>query len=86
MNLSKAVKITRVVSALTASTTEVTSTILDMQGYDGVMFVVSLGGTVTDGNVTSAQIRNGTSNSTSSMTSVTGALVTATAASTSGKR
>ncbi len=81
MNLSKSIKLTRVVNALTASQTTTTSTILDMQGFDGVKFDLSLGSTVTDTSVVSMILRNGTSNSTSSM--VAKGTVTVTAASTS---
>lgn len=38
MNLSKNVKITMIKAAATAATTEVVSDVVDMQGYDGVIF------------------------------------------------
>ena len=43
MNLSKDVKITVVAPLATAAQTAVDSSILDMQGYEGVMFIAMLG-------------------------------------------
>lgn len=48
MNLSKNVKATRVMNAVAVGTSTQTSTAIDMQGWDGVMFV-ALFGTITDG-------------------------------------
>ena len=79
MNLSKAVKFTKIVNNLTASQTETSSTILDMQGYDGVMFVLSFGSTVTTANVTTLIARNSTANSAAGMTNISGGTATATA-------
>jgi hypothetical protein len=43
MNLSKGIKITVVSPAATAATTAIDSSILDMSGYEGVMFIALTG-------------------------------------------
>lgn len=43
MLLSERIKITKVSGHITASTTEVVSTSVDMAGFDGVLFVASFG-------------------------------------------
>jgi len=43
MNLSNDVRITKVSGAVAAGTTAVNSAVVDMQGYDGVIFLASLG-------------------------------------------
>lgn len=48
MNLSKTCKVTRVQNAAAAGTTTLTTSAVDMTGFDGVMFVVAFG-TITDG-------------------------------------
>jgi hypothetical protein len=70
MQLSKNVKVTVVAAAATAATTAVTSDVLDMTGYDGVMFVALLGD-VTSGCVLSLTVNGNSANSTSSPTPVT---------------
>jgi hypothetical protein len=50
MNLSNGVKITRVVGPTVAGTTTIDGTALDMQGYEGVVFV---------GSVVTAAVNNG---------------------------
>ena len=47
LNLSKAVKVSRVKNAVAAGTTDVTSSTLDMTGFDGVMFIALLGDVLT---------------------------------------
>lgn len=69
----------RVVSgAVAAGTTEVVSSVIDMQGYDGVLFV-ALTGDVTDTSVLTLTAKGNTANSTSSPTPVTQAAATFTA-------
>ncbi len=51
MNLSKNVKIDQVLGYYAAGTTKRTSDILDMAGYDGVVFVASLGTLIEAGTV-----------------------------------
>lgn len=70
MNLSKDIKITVVAAAATAATTAVTSDVLDMSGYDGVMFVALLGD-VTSGSVLTLTAKANTANSTSSPSPIT---------------
>ena len=42
-NLSKETKVTRVMNAVAAGTTDQTGSSVDMQGFEGVMFVAALG-------------------------------------------
>lgn len=70
MNLSKDVKITVVAAAATAAQTAVTSDVLDMSGYDGVMFI-ALTGDVTATSVLTLTAKANSANSTSSPTPVT---------------
>jgi hypothetical protein len=62
--------ITRVSNAVSAGTTAVDSTILDMSGFDAVVFVVCLN-TVTSGSVMTLTAMENTSSSTSGATAVT---------------
>lgn len=57
-NLLKDVKITRVMNAVAAGTTAQNGTTLDMSGWDGVLFVASLG-TLTATQVTSLKAQQG---------------------------
>jgi hypothetical protein len=70
MNLSKDVKITVVSPAAAAAQTEIKSSVLDMTGYDGVMFIALLGD-VTSGSVLTLTAKGNTANSTTSPTPVT---------------
>jgi hypothetical protein len=56
VNLSKSVKVTRVMNAVAAGTSEQTSSALDMAGFESVEFLVSFG-TITAGAVTSIKIQ-----------------------------
>jgi hypothetical protein len=67
MNLSKGIKVTRVANSAVAATTDVTSSVLDMSGFDGVMFVALLGD-VTNTSVLALTAKQNTANSTSSPT------------------
>lgn len=80
MNLSKGIKITRAANSSAAAQTEVLTSVLDMQGYDGVMFVALLGD-ITATSVLTLTAKGNTASSTSSPTPVTQA---ATAAFTAG--
>lgn len=64
MNISKAIKITRVANAAAAAQTEVLSSVLDMQGFDGVMFVALLGD-ITATSVLTLTVKGNSANSTS---------------------
>lgn len=66
-SMLKRAKITRISNAVAAGTTEVLSSVLDMQGYDSVMFIVTLGD-VTATSVLTLTAKSNTANSTSSPT------------------
>jgi hypothetical protein len=78
MNLSKDVKVTVVAAAASAAQTEVVSSVLDMQGWGGVMFI-ALMGDVTDTSVLTLTAKGNSANSTSSPTPVAQASATFTA-------
>ena len=78
MNLSKDIKITVVKAAAAAAQTELTSDVLDMQGWAGVMFI-ALTGDVTTGCVLTLTAKGNSANSTSSPTPVTQGSATFTA-------
>ncbi len=80
MSLLKNVKVAYVAGAAAAAQTEVLSSVLDMSGYDGVMFIALLGD-VTATSVLTLTAKGNTASSTSSPTPVT---QTATAAFTAG--
>jgi len=56
MNLTKSAKLTRVIDATAAGTTDVNSSAIDMQGYDSVTFIVGFG-TITASAVTSIKVQ-----------------------------
>jgi hypothetical protein len=58
VNFGKQCKVTRVVNATAAGTTTINSSILDMSGYDGVVFI-ALFGTLTATQVTSLKVQSG---------------------------
>lgn len=70
MSLLKNVKVAYVAGAAVAAQTEVLSTVLDMTGYDGVMFIALLGD-VTATSVLTLTAKGNTASSTSSPTPVT---------------
>lgn len=70
-HLFKDTKITRVANSAAAAQSEVDSSILDMAGYDGVIFVAALGD-VTTGCVLTLAAQTNTANQTSGMASLTG--------------
>jgi len=77
-------KIIRVSNGAAAGTSAVTSSVVDMQGYQGICFIASLG-TVVDASVLTLTVNENTANSTSSPTpvAVTGGATQAFTASTS---
>lgn len=81
-NLSKDIKVTVVEAAAAAGQTALTSDVLDMSGFDGVIFI-ALTGDVTSGSVLSLVAKGNTANSVSSPTPITQATATYTAASAS---
>lgn len=62
MNLIKSTKITVANTGAAAGQTEVDTSVLDMSGWDGVMFIASLG-TVTDNSVLTLTVKGNTANS-----------------------
>lgn len=70
MNLSKSIKVTVVEAAAAAAQTELVSDVLDMTGYDGVMFI-ALTGDVTATSVLTLTAKGNSANSVSSPTPVT---------------
>lgn len=58
-NLANEVKVTRVMNAVAAGTTDQTSSVVDMLGWDGCMFITSFG-TITTGAVTSVKLQQDT--------------------------
>jgi len=68
-SMIKRAKVTRIKNAVAAGTTEVLSDVLDMQGYDSVMFIAVLGD-VTDTSVLTLTAKGNTASSTSSPTPV----------------
>lgn len=78
MNLSKSVKLTRVSNAVAAGTTAVTSSAVDMAGFDGCQFTVLMGA-VTSGAVTSCKVQGSEDNSSWSDLTGTGQAIADTA-------
>jgi len=76
MNFLKDCKITRISNDAVAATSDVTSGVIDMQGFDSVIFLLLLGD-VTSGSVLTMTAKTNTANSTSSPTpvAVTGGVV-----------
>ncbi len=70
MNMSKCCKISVVQAAAGAATTLLTSSVLDMSGYEGVMFI-ALTGDVTNASVLTLTAKGNSADSTSSPTPVT---------------
>lgn len=69
-SMLKNVKVTPVAASAAAAQTEVLTSVLDMQGYDGVMFIALLGD-VTATSVLTLTAKGNTASSTSSPTPVT---------------
>ena len=70
MNLLKNCKITMVAASSAAATTDVTSSVLDMSGFEGVLYIAVLND-VTSGSVLTLTAKGNSANSTSSPTPVT---------------
>lgn len=70
MNLSKDCKITVVEAAATAGTSDLTTDVLDMTGFEGVMFI-ALTGDVTAASELTLTVKGNSANSVSSPTPVT---------------
>lgn len=74
VNMLPNVKVTRVMNAVAAGSDNQDSSILDMQGYDGVVFVAAFG-TITSGAVTALVAQQNSASATEGMTSLEGASV-----------
>lgn len=76
MNFLKDCKITRLANDAAAGTSDITSSVLDMAGFDSVIFLALLGD-VTAGDVLTLTAKQNTANSTSSPapTAITGAVI-----------
>lgn len=72
MSITKNIKITRVSAAAAAAQTAVNSSIIDMQGFDGVLFL-AMTGDVSDTSVLTLKAEQNTANSTSGMAALGGA-------------
>lgn len=70
MNLSKSIKVSVVEAAASAGTSALTSDVLDMSGFEGVLWIC-LTGDVTDTSVLTLTAKGNSANSTSSPTPVT---------------
>jgi hypothetical protein len=70
MNLSKDIKITVVEAAAAAAQTELVTDVLDMSGYEGVMFI-ALTGDVSDTSVLTLTVKGNSANSVTTPTPVT---------------
>lgn len=69
LSMLKDTKITRLKNSVTAGTSDQDGSVLDMSGYDGVLFIAALGD-VTDTSVLELQVFGNTASSTSSPTPV----------------
>jgi len=74
-NLSNILKVTRVMNAVAAGTTDQNSSILDMQGCEGVIFLISFG-TITAGAVTSVKAQQDTAVGGETMADLEGTSIT----------
>lgn len=70
MNLSKGIKVSVVEAAAAAAQTDLTTDVLDMQGFEGVMYLALLGD-VTSGSVLTLTAKGNSADSVSSPTPVT---------------
>ena len=70
MNLSKGIKVSVVEAAGAAAQTDLTTDVLDMSGYEGVLFIALLGD-VTSGSVLTLTAKGNSANSVSSPTPIT---------------
>ena len=71
MGLSQNVQVTQILGYTAAGVTAQTSDIIDMSGYDGVMFIAEFGTVIENGTI-NVQVLQNTANSTSGMTAVSG--------------
>lgn len=84
MNLSKNVKVTRVMDAVAAGQAANNGDILDMSGFEGVVFICALG-TVTDASVVTMKAQQDDANAAAGMADLSGATVSLTGSSDSNQ-
>lgn len=75
MNISRSCKVTRVLNAVAAGTTEQLGSVIDMQNFDTVLFLVAFGAIVA-GAATSIKAQQGTLADGSDMADLAGSSVT----------
>lgn len=75
MNLAPNISISRVMDAQAAGATNVNSAVVDMQGYDGVMFLAAFGAIVS-GAVTSIKAQQGQASNLSDAADLAGTSIT----------
>src|SRR5512147_776222 len=76
MNLSKALKVARILNAVAAGTTDQNGSVVDMSGFEGVQFI-ALFGALTATQVTSLKVQQGDLADGSDMADLAGSLHTA---------
>lgn len=74
-SLQKEVKVTRVMNAVAAGTSDQNSSVIDMQGWDGVTFIAAFGA-ITSGAVTSVKVQQGTDGTVTDAADLEGTAVT----------
>ena len=75
LNISKEVKVARVMNAVAAGVTVENSSVIDMQNYDGVVFIAAFGA-ITAGAVTSAKAQQGAASNLSDAADLKGTKIT----------
>lgn len=73
MNLTSNIKVTRVMNAQAAGTSVVNGSVIDMQGFDGVLFVAAVGA-LTATQVTSLKAQDGAASNLSDASDLLGSL------------
>lgn len=83
MNLGKGVKITRLKTSQTVGTGTISGNVLDMQGFDGVLFIAEFG-TITDG-TPSLKAQDGSTSNLTDASDLAGTAVTTAGSADGGK-
>ena len=74
LNISKEVKVTRVMNGVAAGTSAQNSSVIDMQNFDGVVFIAAFGA-ITSGAVTSAKAQQGAASNLSDAADLAGSKI-----------
>jgi hypothetical protein len=72
MNLSKQVKVQQLEGYTAATTNKITSDIIDMEGFEGVMFIIELGAITAAGGTIDAYVEGDSANATTYMERLAG--------------